>query len=78
MPTKMMREEPLPMPYSVMRSPSHMTIVEPAISMMMTLAMVRYGASQPDSKAKRGLIAPWLLQPTTIPMPCTAASTSAT
>ena len=29
------------MPYSVMRSPSHMTIVLPAISMMMTLAMVR-------------------------------------
>ena len=41
MPTKMMSEEPLPMPYSVMRSPSHMTIVLPAISMMMTLAMVR-------------------------------------
>lgn len=40
MPTKMMREEPLPTPYSVMRSPSHMTIVEPAINIMMMLAMV--------------------------------------
>ena len=30
-PTKMMSEMPLPTPYSVMRSPSHMTSMAPAV-----------------------------------------------
>ena len=41
MPTKMMSEVPLPTPYSVIRSPSHMTMTEPPMSMMTMSVMVR-------------------------------------
>ena len=40
-PTKIMREVPLPTPYSVILSPSHITIMEPPISIMTMSVIVR-------------------------------------
>ena len=53
-PMKMIIEEPLPMPFSVMRSESHMTRVEPAV--MSTMMIAPLTASLPSV----GSIAPEL------------------
>ena len=40
MPTKMISETPLPTPYSVINSPSHMAMIVPAVSVRMMLSSV--------------------------------------
>ncbi len=60
MPIKMMSEAPLPMPFSVMSSPIHMTSVVPAVRMTMhgenengKAIPRKKHASQPERHAER-------------------------
>ncbi len=39
MPVKMISETPLPTPYSVMSSPSHMAMIVPAVRVMMIVSV---------------------------------------
>ena len=69
MPQKMMSEMPLPMPRSVICSPSHMTSTEPAVKVIMvTMRNSQPGCSTTGVPA--GLV--MFSRPTAMPRPCTS------
>ena len=68
MPQKMINEMPLPMPRSVICSPSHMTSTEPAVKVIMvTSRKCQPGVSTTGMPA--GLVI--FSRPTAMPRPCT-------
>ena len=48
MPAKMMKLMPLPMPFSVMSSPSHISEIEPAVSVAIWTIVAGFERSNPD------------------------------
>ena len=47
MPAKMMKLMPLPMPFSVMSSPSHIRAIEPAVSVTIWVSVSKLARSKP-------------------------------
>jgi hypothetical protein len=68
-PAKMISEMPLPMPFSLIFSPSHIRNVEPAVSDTMMLRYVnRLGlVSTPQLLARVVTPMPWMTARTTVP-----------
>ena len=50
MPAKMMKLMPLPMPFSVISSPSHIRAIEPAVSVAIWVSVAPLPRSNPDDR----------------------------